>query len=133
MGRGGKRGTYSGRGIKGQKSRAGRKIRPQERELILRLPKRRGVKFKVFEEKPVEIKLGEVSKAFVSDEKITPRTLLQKGLISKKGGKIPAVKIIGDATLKKRLVFVGVLVSRGAKEKIEKARGRVTSEVSKNV
>jgi len=29
IGRGGKRGTYSGRGIKGQKARAGRKMRPE--------------------------------------------------------------------------------------------------------
>jgi len=29
IGRGGKRGTYSGKGIKGQRSRAGAKIRPE--------------------------------------------------------------------------------------------------------
>lgn len=42
IGRGGKRGTYSGRGMKGQKSRAGRKIRPAVRDLIQRTPKLRG-------------------------------------------------------------------------------------------
>jgi large subunit ribosomal protein L15 len=42
IGRGGKRGGYSGRGQKGQKSRAGRRIRPAERDIILRLPKLRG-------------------------------------------------------------------------------------------
>lgn len=42
IGRGGKRGTYSGRGQKGQKSRAGRKIRPAMRDLIQRIPKLRG-------------------------------------------------------------------------------------------
>ncbi|MBI2010965.1 MAG: hypothetical protein HYS89_01915 [Candidatus Colwellbacteria bacterium] len=42
IGRGGKRGTYSGRGIKGQRSRAGRRIKPATRELIQRLPKLRG-------------------------------------------------------------------------------------------
>jgi len=42
VGRGGKRGTYSGRGMKGQKSRAGRKIRPAVRDLIQRTPKLRG-------------------------------------------------------------------------------------------
>jgi len=46
IGRGGKRGTYSGRGVKGQKSRAGRHIRPAERDLIQRLPKLRGQKNK---------------------------------------------------------------------------------------
>jgi large subunit ribosomal protein L15 len=42
IGRGGKRGTFCGRGSKGQKSRAGHRIRPAERDLILRLPKLRG-------------------------------------------------------------------------------------------
>lgn len=39
IGRGGKRGTFSGRGTKGQKARAGRKIRPAIRDLIQSLPK----------------------------------------------------------------------------------------------
>jgi len=46
VGRGGKRGTYCGRGIKGQKSRAGVKIRPAARDLIKKIPKMRGYKFK---------------------------------------------------------------------------------------
>lgn len=44
VGRGGKRGTYSGRGQKGQKSRAGHKIKPAINDLIGRLPKLRGYK-----------------------------------------------------------------------------------------
>ena len=46
IGRGGKRGTYSGRGMKGQKSRAGHKISPAIRDLLQRTPKLRGVKNK---------------------------------------------------------------------------------------
>jgi large subunit ribosomal protein L15 len=46
VGRGGKRGTTSGRGTKGQKARAGHRIRPAERDLIQRLPKLRGFKNK---------------------------------------------------------------------------------------
>lgn len=46
VGRGGKRGTYSGRGQKGQKSRAGRRLKPVIREIIKRYPKLRGYKFK---------------------------------------------------------------------------------------
>ena len=42
IGRGGKRGTYSGRGVKGQKSRAGRKFQPIIRELIKKYPKLKG-------------------------------------------------------------------------------------------
>jgi large subunit ribosomal protein L15 len=44
VGRGGKRGTYSGRGLKGQKARAGRKIRPAIRDYIQKLPKIKGAK-----------------------------------------------------------------------------------------
>ncbi len=44
VGRGGKRGTYSGKGMKGQKSRAGRKIRPAVRDLMQRTPKLRGAR-----------------------------------------------------------------------------------------
>ncbi|PIR97790.1 MAG: hypothetical protein COT89_02670 [Candidatus Colwellbacteria bacterium CG10_big_fil_rev_8_21_14_0_10_42_22] len=46
IGRGGKRGTYSGKGMKGQKSRAGHKIRPASRDLIQQIPKLRGSKNK---------------------------------------------------------------------------------------
>lgn len=42
IGRGGKRGTTSGRGQKGQKSRSGHRIRPAVRDMIQRLPKLRG-------------------------------------------------------------------------------------------
>ena len=44
IGRGGKRGTYSGKGVKGQKSRAGSKIRPAIRDIMNQTPKLRGVK-----------------------------------------------------------------------------------------
>lgn len=46
IGRGGKRGTYSGRGMKGQKSRAGTRFEPIIRGLIKRYPKLRGYRFK---------------------------------------------------------------------------------------
>src|SRR3989344_7528452 len=42
VGRGGKRGKTSGRGGKGQTARAGHKIRPEVRDLIKKIPKRRG-------------------------------------------------------------------------------------------
>jgi len=46
VGRGGKRGTYCGRGMKGQKSRAGAKFVPIIRGLIKRYPKLRGYRNK---------------------------------------------------------------------------------------
>ena len=44
IGRGGKRGTFSGRGVKGQRARAGHKIRPGHRDQIQQIPKLRGSK-----------------------------------------------------------------------------------------
>ena len=49
--RGGKRGTYSGKGMKGQKSRAGRRFKPVIRELIKKYPKLRGYRFKSLKKK----------------------------------------------------------------------------------
>lgn len=46
VGRGGKRGTTSGKGTKGQSARTGHKIRPAVRDLMQRIPKLRGVKNK---------------------------------------------------------------------------------------
>lgn len=42
VGRGGTRGKTSGRGTKGQNARAGRKKRPEMRDIIKRIPKLRG-------------------------------------------------------------------------------------------
>jgi len=42
VGRGGARGKTSGRGTKGQNARAGRKKRPELRDIIKRVPKLRG-------------------------------------------------------------------------------------------
>lgn len=51
IGRGGKKGTYSGKGKKGQRSRAGAKIRPELRDLVKKIPKLRGYKFKTHRKK----------------------------------------------------------------------------------
>ena len=56
VGRGGTRGKQSGRGGKGQTARSGNKRRPQMRDIIKKLPKLRGYRFKsISVEKPVII------------------------------------------------------------------------------
>ena len=45
VGRGGTRGKTSGRGHKGQSARAGNKKRPALRDIIKKLPKKRGYRF----------------------------------------------------------------------------------------
>ena len=125
IGRGGKRGTYSGRGIKGQKARAGRKMRPEMRDIIKKLPKRRGYRFTSFNKKPVVLNLFLLDKYFSDNDKITPKLLFEKGLIKKIKGKTPAVKILGMGELGKKLTIVGCQVSEPAKEKIKKSGGDV--------
>lgn len=56
IGRGGKRGTYSGKGMKGQKSRAGKRLEPVIRSLIKKYPKLRGYKLKSEKRKTKNVK-----------------------------------------------------------------------------
>ena len=125
IGRGGKRGTYSGRGIKGQKARAGRKIRPQMRDVIKKLPKRRGYRFASFGQKPAVLNLFLLDRHFSDNDKITPKLLFEKGLIKKIKGKMPVIKLLGAGEISKKLTIVGCQVSRAVKEKIEKLGGNV--------
>lgn len=124
IGRGGKRGTFSGRGVKGQKSRAGRKLRPEWRDVLKRIPKKRGYKFKGAQERPAVLNLADL-KVFKEGEAVSPKTLVGKGLLSRAKGRLPVVKILGDGELKKKLYFQGVKVSQSAAAKIAKAGGNI--------
>lgn len=125
IGRGGKRGTYSGRGIKGQKSRAGARFQPAIRELIKKYPKLRGYKFNPAQKKIAILNIEVLEKGFKEKEKIDPKALLKKGLIRKIKGKVPQVKILGKGEIKKPLIIENCKVSKQAKDKIEKAGGQV--------
>jgi len=126
VGRGGKRGTYSGRGIKGQSARAGAKKKPMEREFILRLPKRRGLRFKrPKRDRIVTLSLELVAKYFADGDSVNPKTLREKGLIRLRGGRLPVVKLLGTGKLAKKLLVTQCLVSQSSKAAIEAAGGRV--------
>lgn len=125
IGRGGKRGTYSGRGVKGQKSRAGAGIRPAYRDILKQLPKKRGYKFKSIQIKPVVVNLIDIDENFKDNEIISPQILLGIGLISKYKGRMPKVKILGDGETKKKFTVKDCFISESAKKKIEKAGGTV--------
>lgn len=124
VGRGlGSTGTYSGRGQKGQKARSGGKKGLKMlgmRRIILSTPKLRG--FKSFYPKMAAVNVMSLEKKFNDGERVTPKTLLEKGLVGKM--KV-AVKILGDGELKKKLIIEGCAVSAGAREKIEKAGGKI--------
>lgn len=122
IGRGGKRGTYSGRGQKGQKSRAGHRIRPAERDLIQRMPKLRGYKFKSLKPKPVVLNLDDLERK-IKGNIINARILLEAGLI-RKSDKL--VKILGDGEIKRQFeIDKNLKISKNAKKKIEAAGGKV--------
>ena len=112
IGRGGKRGTYSGRGIKGQKARSGRKMRPEIRDLIKKIPKKRGYKFKSFQKDAMIINLESLNKNFSDKSEITPNILVEKGLI-KSWRKIPSVKILGKGEIEKKFVITLLIFQSG--------------------
>lgn len=122
IGRGGKRGTYSGRGMKGQKSRAGHRIRPAKRDLIQRLPKLRGFKFKSFQPRTTVLNLSNLEKK-IKGNIINRQVLLEAGLIRKSDKRI---KILGEGEIKRAFQIQGLEISQSAKQKIEVAGGRIT-------
>lgn len=104
VGRGGKRGTTSGRGQKGQGAHAGRRVRPAERDFIQRLPKLRGYK-----NKPMNFKAPVINIKDLDARAIIPR----------------GVKILGVGNMKKAFMVRGVTMSKLARAKIEKAGGSI--------
>ncbi len=128
IGRGGKRGTTSGRGTKGQIARAGHKVRPELRDIIKKLPKLRGrgknsnlrVGFK-----DAAVTLTMLEKVFTAGETVTPLTLLEKRLIQPISGRLPKVKIVATGTLTKKLVIKNCTLSAGARAAVEKAGGQI--------
>lgn len=124
-GRGGTKGNYSGKGMKGQKSRAGRKMMPIIREIIKRYPKLKGYRSKVLYAKYPVLNLDVLEAKFKDGDTVNFKILAEKGLTRRIKGKEARVKILGGGDLKKKLNFEGCLISKSAKEKIEKAGGTI--------
>ena len=97
VGRGGRKGTYSGRGMKGQKQRAGRKMEPIIRSLIKRYPKLKGYRSFAIENYFAVVNLDILEKTSKDGETINPENLVKKGIISIIIGS--KREIIGDAKL----------------------------------
>ncbi len=131
IGRGGKRGTYSGKGMKGQKARSGRKMRPELRDIIKKIPKKRGYAFNSIPKKPaVSLNLSVIQKALDKrnegmDVKINPKALVAMGLVKKQEGRVPTIKILGDGNVTRKYNVAGCAVSASAREKIMSAQGHV--------
>lgn len=126
--RGGKRGKTAGRGTKGQKARAGHKIRPEIRDLIKRIPKMRGRGKNSnlsIQERPVAVNVSALELVFENGDAVTRASIVARGVVSLRNGKVPAIKILGDGSLTKKLAVKGLPVSASAKTAIEKAGGSV--------
>jgi large subunit ribosomal protein L15 len=131
VGRGGKRGKTSGRGTKGQNARAGHKKRPEIRDIIKKLPKRRGYGKKrshtAWNAKPraSEVTLAQLDKAFASGDAVNPKMLAEKRVVRVPGGHLPAMKILATGELTKKLTITGCKFSAGAKKAVEAAGGTI--------
>lgn len=131
VGRGGKRGKTSGRGGKGQTARAGHHIRPEVRDLIKKLPKRRGHgknRARTVRTNRVAISavnLSALELNYKAGETVSPATLLAKGLVRRHKGRAPVVKILGTGSLTKALVVDGCTLSAAALAVITKADGTI--------
>ena len=136
IGRGGKRGSTSGMGTKGQKSRAGASMRPGftggNKRPWQQFPKQRGAGkkpgnkiphrkhrfFAIERYKPWEINLRALN-IFKDGDIVSPKTLAEKGLIP---SETSAVKILASGTLKRKLKVEGVALSASAKRKLEEVK-----------
>ena len=120
-------GKTAGRGHKGQKSRSGGSIRPGfeggQMPLQMRLPKfgfssRVNNNFK-------EVNIKNINGMDV----INLKTLKENKIISKA---VKKVKIFGNSAIESKVTVEGLAVSKGAKEAIEKAGGKIIDTDIKN-
>ena len=125
-------GTYSGRGLKGQKARAGNKPRRffegGQTRLFKKLPFRRGFRnpFRV-EYQPVNL---DDLERFDDGAEVTPELLKEKGIL--RSIRLP-VKILASGDLTKQLSVTAHRFSLAAKEKIEAAGGTVVETSERKV
>jgi len=120
VGRGGKRGSYSGGGEKGQRKRSGHRIRPAERDIVLKFPKLRGHRNKSRRGPTVVLNVRDLS-AFGGT--ITREVLKEKRVIR---ALTDLVKVLGDGDISVAVTVTGIPVSKQARAKIEKAGGTVS-------
>lgn len=129
IGRGGKRGKTSGRGTKGQKSRAGHRMRPELRDIIKKLPKKRGhgknrAASTFPRPRPFGVNVSSLS-VFPVGATVNPKLLLEYGIVRSASALKQGIKILGTGSIDKKLTITGCTVSVAAKTKIEAAGGTV--------
>ena len=117
-------GTYAGRGLKGQKSRSGNKMRPGfeggQLPLIKRLPRKRGF-VNIFRKEYSIVNVAKLN-TFAEGSEVTPEKLHAAGLV--KTLKHP-VKILANGEVGHAVTVKANKFSTAAKAKIEAAGGKV--------
>lgn len=136
-GNGSSRGKQSGRGGKGQTARAGHKIRPAFRDILKKLPKRRGYgknRGRTVDSTipdAVALSITRLEQLFPSGGEVNRGTLRAKGVI---GRKYTPVKIVsglsGMEETNKKFIVTDCAVSAFARAAIEKAGGTIAAEHS---
>ena len=128
------KGRYSGRGIKGQKSRSGSHTMPAGFEggqmpIDMRTGKLRGntsadaMPIGPFRTYNQPVNVGDLETRFEEGAEVTPETLKAAGLVRKLSLDI---KVLGEGELTKKLSVTAHTFSKSAVEKIEAAGGSVT-------
>jgi large subunit ribosomal protein L15 len=134
-GMGSGKGRYSGRGIKGQKSRAGsHKMRAGfeggQMPIYMRVGKQRGATSKdampigPHRTQTAPVNVRDLERVFADGDTVSVEALVEKGLI--KGTKVD-VKVLGTGELTKRLSVTAHRFSRTARDKIAAAGGTATA------
>ena len=129
------KGRYSGRGIKGQKSRSGsHQMRPGfeggQMPIYMRLPKQRGPYSKdampmgPHRTHTVPVNLRDLERVFDDGAEATLEAMVEKGLIKNTR---TDVKVLGQGELTKKLAVTAHSFSASARGKIEQAGGSVTA------
>ena len=117
------KGTYSGRGLKGQLSRSGGNLNPTfeggQLRLVKKLPHMREFT-NIFKKDYVALNLDDLSVIFQNDS-ISIEDFKKKGVIKNK----QMIKILGNGEVSKSLSLEVHAISSSAKAKIEKAGGEV--------
>lgn len=109
------KGTYSTRGIKGQKARAGSggmRRRSIMRGLIKKIPKLGG--FRPKKSRPIALSLSLIEKRYDDGETVNSASLIAKKILNPKEAR-GTIKIIGNTPIKKHInVEKGIRLSKQA-------------------
>ncbi len=128
-GDGSRKGSFSGRGCKGQKSRAGFRMKPGfeggQLPIIKRLPSQRGFT-NIFKTEYDVVNVGQLS-VFETGTEVDIVKLMTVGLV--KTGQKP-IKILGEGEIDRPLTVKAEKFSATAKSKIESAGGKIEEVVN---